>query len=169
MPRPQQLHCLVFHNPLHFHAASPTTVPFRTVPHRTVPWLEQAVGYTWSVVKTHAAPVFGWLSRDKVVGRTDQQEMLQCLLGHVFYEWAPQWIRSLFIYLLVCSLLIPCITLALFLSRSGRGHWAGYNVIKVGYSLPSPLRYPPSFLSREEFNIFLPSSTRVELCFRPLC
>eukprot|EP00904_Undaria_pinnatifida_P008878 jgi/Undpi1/511/HiC_scaffold_10.g03975.m1 len=45
-----------------------------------------AVGYTWSVVKTHAAPVFGWLSRDKVVGRTDQQEMLQCLLGHVFYE-----------------------------------------------------------------------------------
>ena len=34
---------------------------------------------------------------------------------------------------------------------------------QAGSSLPSPLRYAPSFFLREHFSPFLPSSTRIEL------
>ena len=47
---------------------------------------EQAMRYTWSVMKTHAAPVSGWLSRDPIVGCDGDDEMGETILAHIFME-----------------------------------------------------------------------------------
>ncbi|CAM9185022.1 unnamed protein product, partial [Hapterophycus canaliculatus] len=48
--------------------------------------IEPAMAYTWSVITRHAAPVFGWLSRDPVVGCDTPEEMAQTILEHIFLE-----------------------------------------------------------------------------------
>ena len=44
------------------------------------------MAYTWKMIQTHAAPVFGWLSRDPVVGRHDPEEMLESIMEHIVFE-----------------------------------------------------------------------------------
>lgn len=46
----------------------------------------QAISYTWSIIAKHAAPVFGWLSRDPVVGRDTADEMVETIIEHMFFE-----------------------------------------------------------------------------------
>lgn len=48
--------------------------------------VEQAMAYTWSMIGRHAAPVFGWLSRDPVVGCDTSDEMAETILEHIFME-----------------------------------------------------------------------------------
>ncbi|CAN0316559.1 unnamed protein product, partial [Scytosiphon promiscuus] len=44
--------------------------------------IEPAMAYTWSIITKHAGPVFGWLSRDPVVGCDTPEEMAQMILEH---------------------------------------------------------------------------------------
>lgn len=44
------------------------------------------MAYTWSIITRHAAPVFGWLSRDPVVGCDTADEMVETILEHIFFE-----------------------------------------------------------------------------------
>ena len=78
----------------------------------------------------------------------------ECLLCGVFFSFS-------FVFLLV-----PTIFLALFLSPLSlpRGKSASGGTKKALLPSPSPLRYVPSSLSRQDSCPFLPSSTRIELC-----
>ena len=67
-------------------------------------------------------------------------------------EYTRVYTYIFFIPFVILALLSP----SLPVPTQIRGHIAGPPP-------PSPLRYVPSFLSREECSMFLPSSTRVEL------
>eukprot|EP00752_Nemacystus_decipiens_P001220 g1220.t1 len=48
--------------------------------------IEPAISYAWSIISKHAPPVFGWLSRDPVVGGNTADEMVETIIEHIFFE-----------------------------------------------------------------------------------
>ena len=73
---------MINHVRLHERKALTTLAP----PARTAMLCHQAVECAWALIKQRVPTVFGWLSRDPVVGSDDDAKMTENLFKHVFFE-----------------------------------------------------------------------------------